>query len=760
MIDEFLYRVYNDLYVSNHLYQNVLEIDKELIPKGFDLDEYNEEVLNKLYQQNKEYFNNIFKDVDPNIHIDYEQAKTILADEDYSLIVAGAGTGKTTTMVAKVKYLVEKMHVNPSEIVAISFTKKTTEELKKRIVDDFDIPANIFTFHSLGYKYIRNYFTGKKGIDVVDHNVRHQIFLEYIKDIFADKDKLNNLVNIYTNQGEDRPWILGKFLAENYEKYNSFEEYFNDYKKNCLWEASENLPERVERETQRRLNADVPMTLKGEIVKSVGEARIANFLYKNSIDYEYEKIYKELIEDGKKYNPDFTIYHAGEPIYIEYFGLSNYDGEEAKDYQRIKKIKEEYHAKRHNKFIKVDYIPGENIIDTLRDELYKLGIKFNEKSNYDIYNDILDQNPTREMFRLEAFWYDVVDSIKASYKREYKNYVIDDFLSTLDTNTRLKYEADSYFVRQFYSFYCHKLIDDPNILKVDFNDMIYYARKCLSEDPDKIPFNYKYLIIDEYQDISQGRYLLTKKIIDENHGKIMAVGDDWQSIYGFSGSKIEYIYDFEKYYKGAKIFKISTTYRNSQSLVNYVGEFIMRNKSQIQKELISIKDEENPIEFIEFDKGEEYLKLKEIVLKIHKDNPNHKILILARKNYSINKIFDDFDFKDDVGTKITIRNAKNISIDGMSIHKSKGLTTDDVILIGLNNNFPIEDFGDYWLKVLFKNEVVTEKIDNAEERRVFYVALTRAKHKVYLLVNKDINRVSPFVQELREIIREQNQQLV
>ena len=132
MIDEFLYRVYNDLYVSNHLYQNVLEIDKDLIPKGFDLDEYNEEVLNKLYQQNKEYFNNIFKDVDPNIHIDYEQAKTILADEDYSLIVAGAGTGKTTTMVAKVKYLGEKMHVNPSEIVAISFTKKTTEELKKK----------------------------------------------------------------------------------------------------------------------------------------------------------------------------------------------------------------------------------------------------------------------------------------------------------------------------------------------------------------------------------------------------------------------------------------------------------------------------------------------------------------------------------------------------------------------------------------------------------------------------------------------------
>lgn len=756
MIDDFLYKLNSNLYISNYLYQNVLEINRELIPKGFDLDKYNGEILNMLYQQNKDYFDNLFKDVDPNIHIDYEQAKTILADEDYSLIIAGAGTGKTTTMVAKVKYLVEKMHVNPSEIVVLSFTKKTTEKLRKIIVDDFDIPANVFTFHSLGYKYIRKFFTNIKQIDIVDHNTRHQIFLEYIKDIFADKEKLKNLVNIYTSQVEDRPWILGKFLAENYEKYNSFDEYFDAYKKNCLWESSENLRDRVEREIERRLNADIPITLKGEFVKSVGEAKIANFLYKNSIDYVYEKIYKELVDDDKEYKPDFTISYGGEYIYIEYFGLSNFEGEESKEYKRIKKIKEDYHAMKNNKLIKIDYIPGENIIDTLRDELCKFGIKFNEKSNYDIFNDILDQNPTREMFKLESFWYDVVDSIKSSYKREYKNYVINDFLCSLDINTRLKFEADSYFVRQFYSFYCHKLIDNPNILKIDFNDMIYYARKCLSEDPNKTLFNYKYIIIDEYQDISQGRYLLTKKIIDENSGKIMAVGDDWQSIYGFSGSKIEYIYDFEKYYKGAKTFKISTTYRNSQSLVNYVGEFIMRNKSQIQKELISVKDEENPIEFVEFDSGKEYIELKKIVLKIHETNPNNKILILARKNYSINKIFEDYDFKDDVGTKITIRNAANISIDGMSIHKSKGLTTDDVILIGLNNNFPIEKYGDYWLKDLFKNEVVIEKIDNAEERRVFYVALTRAKHKVYILVDKDNKRVSPFVQELREIIREQS----
>lgn len=127
-------------------------------------------------------------------------------------------------------------------------------------------------------------------------------------------------------------------------------------------------------------------------------------------------------------------------------------------------------------------------------------------------------------------------------------------------------------------------------------------------------------------------------------------------------------------------------------------------------------------------------------------------MILARKNYAIDKIFEDTDFKDDIGTKISIKNINDNTIDGMSIHKSKGLTADDVIVIGLNDHFPIEEYSDNWLIDLFKNEVVKEQIDDAEERRVFYVALTRTKHKVYLLVNNDLNKVSPFVKELKGII--------
>ena len=229
MKDTFLYKYYNDLYISNYLYTIIKEKYNEVIPKDFDIDKYNEKVLDRMYEKNEVYFNNMFNTVDPNIHIDYEQAKAILADEDYSLILAGAGTGKTTTMAAKVKYLVDKMKVNPTDIVVLSFTRKTTEEIRDRIVNDFNIPANVFTFHSLGYKYVRNYYQDRE-IYIVDDNMRNEIFYNYMKEkIFCNNDTLQQLVNIYVGNSsnpfsDNKPWILGKYLANNYSKFNSFDE--------------------------------------------------------------------------------------------------------------------------------------------------------------------------------------------------------------------------------------------------------------------------------------------------------------------------------------------------------------------------------------------------------------------------------------------------------------------------------------------------------------------------------------------------------
>lgn len=179
----------------------------------------------------------------------------------------------------------------------------------------------------------------------------------------------------------------------------------------------------------------------------------------------------------------------------------------------------------------------------------------------------------------------------------------------------------------------------------------------------------------------------------------------------------------------------------------------MKNESQIKKELVSDKKLKYPIRFVEFEQ-EEYETLKKLILWIHRQNKEDKILILGRTNQIINRCFLEPELKDSVGTKIEFRGLKDLEMDGMTIHKSKGLTYDQVILIGLSNAWPRENVSSYWFTNVLKEKKETEKILYPEERRLFYVALTRTKNYVYLLVNKDQTKNSPFINEIKNIMKE------
>lgn len=120
----------------------------------------------------------------------------------------------------------------------------------------------------------------------------------------------------------------------------------------------------------------------------------------------------------------------------------------------------------------------------------------------------------------------------------------------------------------------------------------------------------------------------------------------------------------------------------------------------------------------------------------------------------INRILEDEDLVDDIGTKILFKGNEDIQIDGMTMHKSKGLTYDEVIIIGLNKSFPSSKTDIYWYNNLYKNKPIKESIEFAEERRLFYVALTRTKNRVYLLFDKNPNYRSEFIKEIDEIISE------
>ena len=740
MKEEFKRKVKNREYISNRLYQLV----KNDYP-NFDIEKYNNIILTFLSNKYKDYFKNMFKGIDDNIVLDDEQIRAILSDEDSALIIAGAGTGKTTTMTAKVKYLVDIKKVDPSKILVMSYTKKATQELEKRILGDFNIPAHITTFHSLGYEYIRNIFKNRK-CSVVDFNDRETIFFDYFCEIFKNKNKLNDILDTFNITVTNMQWVFSKWFLQNYENYNTYEELILEYKKYKINEVK-SLPNGIKGYidywVEKRINQENIITIQGELVKSASEAVIANFLYKNNILYSYEKIYTELMDNNKIYKPDFTIDIGGEEIYIEYFGLDD------EKYNKNKNEKIKFHKEHNNKFIELDKTPLENIEKELSTKLQEFGIKLNKRSDEEIYSRILDNNKLSLIYPFKNFFYDVIDVIKESINRDNYQRIIKDYLEKLNSEKEQAKKQYSY-INEFYIYYQRQLYG-AEIYKFDYSDLLYYANKYIENLGINNDLNFEYIIIDEYQDISQFKYELTKKTVDRNHAKIYAVGDDWQSIYSFSGSRIEYIYNFKDYFKDAVIFRISRTYRNSQELLNVSGEFVMRNPDQIKKYLESSKHLDKPIEFIYFDNGQEYETLKDIILNIHKNNPTHNILVLGRTNAIIKRCFDTDYFNDELGTKISFIGYEDIDLEGMTIHKSKGLTFDEVIVIGLNKSFPSSDKEIYWITSLFRYPTINERIPYAEERRLFYVALTRTKNKVYLLVNRDEDKQSVFIREIKEI---------
>ena len=351
---------------------------------------------------------------------------------------------------------------------------------------------------------------------------------------------------------------------------------------------------------------------------------------------------------------------------------------------------------------------------------------------------------------------DSVEQKKSSPYRRDKNF-INRYISTLEEGLEKEnIIVQAKYFNDFYNYY-EKQLYGGEVYYFDFSDLLYYSVKYLEKLTIDTKLRFDYIIIDEYQDISNIKYELTYKTAERNNAKVCAVGDDWQSIYAFSGSRIEYIYNFKEYFKGAKEMRITQTYRNSQELINYSGEFVMRNPWQIKKNLVSDKHIDNPIveRFFDSDLGpnEEVECLKKTILEIHKNNPTHNILILARTNKGIDKCLADEMLIDGIDTKIIFKNYESIKIDGMTMHKSKGLTYDEVILIGLNKSFPSSKTGMSWIEELYRNKPLAEPIAFAEERRLFYVALTRTKNHVYLLCDRQASKRSEFISELNNIIR-------
>ncbi len=293
-----------------------------------------------------------------------------------------------------------------------------------------------------------------------------------------------------------------------------------------------------------------------------------------------------------------------------------------------------------------------------------------------------------------------------------------------------------YFIFKIYKKY---IIEKKSINAFDFDDLIIIATNCVKN----ISLNYKYIIIDEFQDTSFIRLNLIKEIQKITNAKVIVVGDDWQSIYHFSGCNLDIFLNFSSIFENSEILKLVNTYRNSQELINIASKFVCKNPLQIRKDLKSLKNNSMPFIFVPYiNKKEKFKKIIDYLITISND-----IMVLARNNKDIlNYIDNDFNLNNNELIY------KNHLISYYTVHKSKGLEAEYVIIINCNNEtlgFPnqIED------NILLSKLYPKKEIPYAEERRLFYVAITRCKEKTYLLYDKD--KPSQFIIELKKLTKKE-----
>lgn len=526
-------------------YQKTIK-NKDSIYKKF---RYDYKHINKLIKKSNNLF--IKNELDEasylfdvnNYILDEAQQQILVRDDKNILVIAGAGSGKTLTIIGKIRYLIERKKIKPYEILCISFTNDATISLKNKLLKSYNYDIEVLTFHKLALKIIKKY-------DNI--NITPPDYLEYIID-----------------------------------------EYFNS------------------------------VVMENEIL----------------------------------------MYNI-----LKYFKV-----------KKIKNIKETY-------------------------------ITYLTNNPYDI--EALKKLISKFIHLFEA-----------------NNYPLEYYKKIIKKSFILK------FIYHLHKIYIEEL---NSSIELDFDDMINLAASMVK----KTNLRYKYIIIDEYQDTSQTRFNLIKSILDKTNAKLLAVGDDFQSIYRFTGCDLNIFLNFKSYFKEATILKIENTYRNSYELIKIAGNFIMKNKSQMKKSLNSPKNLSNPIKIIYYNnKKYMFKKLINHISTISKE----EIMVIGRNNKDIYEVIDS-DFTLENNGTLFYKYKPNIKIRYLTAHKSKGLEAENVIIINMDDKimgFPSKLEDEKILKYVMKSKII---YPYEEERRLFYVALTRTKNNVYLLTS--YTKPSIFVKEI------------
>jgi DNA helicase-4 len=668
-----------------------------------------------IYLKNKHFveqeikkFKSLFDKIEDN-PLTLAQRKAIVTDEDSTLVVAGAGTGKTSTVVGKVSYLITKKDIKANEILALAYGKDAAEEMRERVKEKTGVNTEIRTFHALGKKIIES--IKDKKIKISDSSSNDKAKLNLIADILRvmlknDKSK-EKIINFISKH---------RYPAKYREDFDTDTNYFKYMRKFDL------------------------ITLKGELVKSFEELLIADWLFLNGVFYEYEFPFEHDTGTRRRgqYRPDFKL---GDGIYLEHFGIDK-NGNTAPyinkdEYNRS--ITWKRNLCKQKNILLIESYSWERmegiLLPNLKEKLQKNGIKINP-------NDPEIEKQLFEKAELNDRLVTLISDFLGIYKEG--QFTKDEMIQSVSKIQSDEQERYKDFLRLFYDVFDRYQNYLYKRQEYDFADLLKLGTERIKEK--KLKTRFKRIIVDEYQDISRGRYRFLKSIIDnQDDCRIMCVGDDWQSIYAFNGSDIKYTFNFEKIFGKTARVDLDKSFRFSQPILDVSSRFIQKNPFQLKKNIVSrpsiIK---KTIEIINLDYGEEnsLLDIFKQINSIRPKNKKWKVYLLGRYKRIAKKNHIFPDIPKEIKSKF-----KNLEFEFMTIHKSKGLGADAVIILNI-------EAGKYGFPGYIENDPIMNLVrpgeqdfKNAEERRVLYVALTRAKQKIILCSNSYFP--SEFIDELK-----------
>ena len=736
-----------DFGLKSNLQNNLNKLEK------FDEDiaNYNPEFVNKKKKEYKDLFKR------EKLVLDDDQQTAIITDDKHNLVVAGAGSGKTEVLITRIAYLLKRKSdtIKPNRILALAFQNKAASEMRERLQKRYNSDVEIRTFHSLGKKIIEDKVKSGEAPKLkpeCSEDWKYQRYIQKIfdKEIADNKELQNEIINFMKRYGDDQ-------IIKEKADFEKKEEFYN-YQRSLNYTALDGT--KVKSESEREiLNFFLMHNLNGKKI---------NVIYENPAEWMK---YKD--SNGKEYTPKPDFYFPDFDLYLEHWAIGKngqvpkwFSGDNpTEEYIKTMNIKKEKYKLNNKSLFETSQADFErNILYKVLEERFIKALKEkqpNEKFNLNIisYTELV-----------ERVWEECKEFVKTISVNISKFIVIAKTYRLYPHHIENRLNKEKWSPKQtsfakianvIYVKYQKELEKDNYI---DFSDMINLAVDYLKDNREFYKDIYDHILIDEYQDISTQRYELIKELMSKNKNcKLFCVGDDWQSIMGFAGSNLDFFINFDKYFSHPARTDLTKNYRSIKSIVE-VGACIIKNnkEGQIKKKTVSNSEESKPI-LVYSSKHQ-----KKFFSQYYEQIAKHCLDTIKEYHTTKNYHYEDFMILLRIANKPKLRNFiseyaqkqgipiseeadKPNCVHIMSVHKSKGLQARVVLILNVDKDiygFPCElENPDIFQPAIKNNDGLREQ----EERRLFYVAVTRAKEEVIMYSQKCSE--SKFITEIKDFTK-------